>query len=314
MLTLALMTPLQKPKALAPGATIAAIAPSSWFNRDLFMVGVNHLQQAGYNVIYRNDLFEQHRYLAGNDARRAAELMQHLCDPKIDMIMCARGGYGMQRVVPLLDAAQIPATPKLVVGYSDITVLHSFLQTHKQWVTFYGPTIAKHLGSDSPFENWQRLLQAVTHTQPLGTMPMGQSVVIRPGTATGRLVGGCLTLIQMGVGTSYDIDTRDSILFLEDTGEKLYEIDRMITHLKHAGKLKDVRGLILGSMPLHAHDADKQHDYIPTLQELLADFTGPVIAHYPAGHCDPFVTLPLGVEAKLSTLPLCLELTEAACS
>lgn len=304
---------LRKPKALTPNATIAIVAASSWFDRDLFLAGVEQLQAAGFKVVYRQDIFERHNYLAGTDVRRAEEFRHYLNDPSVDAIFFARGGYGAQRLIPLLGAHDIPAAPKLILGYSDVTVLLNYLYNRCNWATFYGPTVAKHFGLEAPPENLRWLLNATTNNLPLGPAPMQGCVVVKPGKAKGRVAGGCLTLVQMGIGTPYDVETEDSILFLEDRGEKLYEIDRMLQHLKHAGKLDEVKGIVFGSMLLHPQDTDKAHELVPMLQEILADFHGPVIAGFSAGHTDPFFPIPLGVTSTLSTEPLDWNFTEAAC-
>jgi muramoyltetrapeptide carboxypeptidase len=289
------------------------VAPSSWFDKELLAAGAAVLKSAGFNLVYRKDLFEKYRYLAGTDVRRAAELNQYLQDPDVAALFFARGGYGIQRIIDQVDIKALPDIPKLVVGYSDITVLLNYLYNKKNWSTFYGPTIAKHIGAGAPQETMDWLLRAVTHREPLGAVPMRESVVIKPGQATGRVAGGCLTLVHMGIGTPYDVQTDGCILFLEDRGEKLYEIDRMLQHLKHAGKLKKTRGIVFGSMLLHPQDADKEGELIPILKEVLEDFNGPIIANFPAGHLDPFVPVPLGVMSTLSTDPLEWKFTEAAC-
>ncbi len=305
---------IRKPKALKQGDTIAVVAPSSWFDRDLLIKGITQLQSAGFKVIHRPDIFEQHLYLAGTDARRTDELCYFLNDPAVSAILFARGGYGAQRIIPLLSDMPIPKTPKLILGYSDVTVLLNYLYNRCGWAGYYGPTIAKHFGPDAPKENLEWFLNATTRTTPIGKAPMQGCTVLKPGKASGRVAGGCLTLVQMGIGTPYDVQTKDTILFLEDRGEKLYEIDRMLQHLKHAGKLDKVRGIVFGSIRLHPQDTDKQHELYPLLQEVLSDFAGPVIAGFQAGHTDPFFPIPLGVASTLSTEPLEWNFTEAALS
>lgn len=303
-----------KPKALCRGDTIAVVAPSSWFDRALLFDGIATLKAAGFNIIHRDDLFAQQSYLAGSDDRRANEFLQYLQDPTVGAIMCARGGYGAQRIVPYLNLKKIKAAPKLVIGYSDVTVLLNLLHNERGWVTVYGPTIAKHLGTGAPPENLDWLLRTLTSTEPLGVLPLREAVVVRPGKAKGPIAGGCLTLVQMGIGTHYDVQTKGTILFLEDRGEKLYEIDRMLQHLKHAEKLKGVKGIVFGSMMLHPQDSAKQQDLVPMLQDVLADFDGPIVANFPAGHTDPFVPLPLGVMSTLATDSLEWKITESACT
>ncbi|PIR21349.1 MAG: LD-carboxypeptidase [Deltaproteobacteria bacterium CG11_big_fil_rev_8_21_14_0_20_47_16] len=305
---------LIKPKALKAGDTIAVIAPSSNFERDRLLDGIAALEHAGFKIIYRDDIFAKDRYLAGPDARRTDELIQYLKDPTISAVMCARGGYGAQRIASELNLKKLKASPKWVIGYSDVTVLLNLIRNQLGWMTVYGPTVAGHFGSKSPRENMEWLLRLTTQSRPLGAVPTREAIVVKPGFASGRVAGGCLTLVQMGIGTPYDVQTDNAVLFLEDRGEKLYEIDRMLQHLKHAGKLNKVKGIVFGSMLLHPQEADKNHELIPLLQDVLSDFEGPVIANFPAGHIDPFMPLPLGVMSTLNTDPLEWNFTEAACS
>lgn len=304
---------LIKPRALRRGDTIAVIAPSSPFDRALFQSGVAALQAAGFKIVYRDDIFSKQNYLAGGDRRRAEEFLQYLQDPGVAAIMCARGGYGAQRIIPHLNLKKIKVAPKLLIGYSDVTVLLNLIQNELGWMTIYGPSITRHFGGDAPPENLEWLLRTVTEPRPLGALPLRETVVVKPGTASGRIVGGCLTLVQMGIGTAYEVQAKNSILFLEDRGEKLYEIDRMLQHLKQAGKFKGVKGIVFGSMILHPQESEQQLNVIPLLQEVLADFDGPIVANFPAGHVDPFVPLPLGVMSTLTAEPLEWKITEAAC-
>lgn len=305
---------LIKPKALKAGDTIAVIAPSSHFEKELLLDGVSVLEKEGFRVVYRDDLFDRDRCFSGTDARRKEEFVQYMQDPSVGAIMCARGGYGAQRVADHLNLKKIKTSPKWVVGYSDVTILLNLIRNQLGWVTVYGPTIARHFGIDAPRQNLEWLLRTITQSRPLGALPMNETVVVKPGRAKGVVSGGCLTLVQMSIGTEYEVQTDNSILFLEDRGEKLYEVDRMLQHLKHAGKLNKVKGIVFGSMILHPQEAEKNRELISLIQEILADFQGPIIANFPAGHVDPFVPLPLGVMSSLSTDPLVWDFTEAACT
>ncbi len=302
---------LKKPPRLRPGATIGLIAPAGAFDPRRFRDGVAFLESQGFHVRYREDIFQRYRYLAGSDARRAAELMEYLRDPTIDAIFCVRGGYGSQRLIPLLDPTQLPSTPKILVGYSDITVLQGFLYRHAQWGGFYGPTVAKHLTAEAPRENFDWLMKACGQTAPLGALPSGTLHVIKPGTAEGPLVGGCLSLLQTGIGTNYAWPLRGGICFLEDVDEKIYALDRLLTHLKHAGAFDGVRGICFGTLGLSPHETAPDN-LDPMLADIFADFPGPVVRGFSAGHADPFCTLPLGCQAILSTEPPRLTITESA--
>ncbi|MBI4366366.1 MAG: LD-carboxypeptidase, partial [Deltaproteobacteria bacterium] len=244
-------------------------------------------------------------------ARRAAELSSLFADPQVRAIFFARGGYGTARVIPLLDVNPAKADPKIVVGYSDLTVLHAYLHHHCKWTSFYGPTLVKHLGDHAPATNWEWCLKAIASLRPLGALPATTCTVIKPGKASGVLLGGCLMLVHCGLKTIYEWDTSGGILFLEDAGEKLYAIDRMLTHLKHAGAFRGVKGLLFGSLVLHPDEPAKDQ-LIPMLTDFFHDFPGPVLAGFPAGHGDPFITLPFGARATLTTDPPGITIDEAA--
>ena len=282
-------------RALNPGDSIGIAAPASPFDRGRFMKGVGALKKLGFQAVYRNDIFDQNRYLAGTDERRSKEFMDFMCDDKISAIMFARGGYGCQRVIPLLDLEKLKKHPKPVIGFSDITALLTFLQQAAGVPTFYGPVMTQ-LGGIKGEVTGKALFRALTTKGTLGPMPVGEAHTIKPGRATGKLAGGCLSLINSGMGTPYELITSESILFIEETGEKVYVLDRMLTQLKNSGKLDSVQGVVFGSLiPVE----NEPHDVEAMIQELFAGFDGPVIAGFPAGHSDKFVTLPLGAEVSL---------------
>lgn len=298
----------KKPPRLQPGNCIGLVAPAGAFEKARISEGAALLESRGFRVRFRDDIFSRHRYMAGTDARRAAELMEFLTDPDIHAVLCVRGGYGTQRVVPLLDPAALPTTPKIVIGYSDITVLHAWLHRHAQWGTFYGPTLGPHLQHTAPLD-W--LLKTCTQPAPIGAFPAPNLHVIKPGTAEGPLVGGCLSLLTHSVGTAYAWPLAGGICFLEDVDEKIYALDRMLTHLKHAGAFEGVKGIVFGTLGLSAQET-APHNLDPMLAEMFADFPGPVVRGLPAGHGDPFFAVPLGCRANLTTIPPTLTVTESA--
>ncbi len=305
------MSTLRKPPRLLPGDTVAIAAPAGAVKSEDIAPGIAMLRAAGFVVRIDDSLFERHRYFAGTDTRRAAELVQYLLDPTVKAIICARGGYGTQRVVTQLQPELFTAQPKIVVGYSDITVLQAWLYRHCQWVGFYGPSVRQHLLPSAPAENLASLLAVCSRTDAIGTLPANHLRVIRPGTAEGVLAGGCLTLVHSGIGTSYEWPLDGSICFLEDRGEKIYALDRMLTHLKDAGAFRNVAGVIFGSLVLSREETAPQ-ELDTMLAEIFADFHGPVLAGFPAGHCDPFITLPLGCHARLTSEPAALTILEGA--
>ncbi len=301
-----------KPKKLVSGDLIAVAAPASPFEPKEFLAGVKKLKELGFRVKFREDIFSKELYLAGHDSRRADELNEFFADPEVAAIFFARGGYGTQRVLPLLDIDLLKDNPKIIAGYSDITALHSFLNLHGVGGNFYAPTIAKHFNRGSA-KTLKLMFSALTTNEPLGKIFSTGARVLKHGNAGGKLTGGCLSLIASSLGTSYEIDTAGSILFIEDVGEAVYTYDRMLTQLKAAGKLRDVSGIIFGSMSLKK--GEKPEWFLKMLKNTLKDFPGPIVYNFPCGHLPfekNFATLPFGVEAELSTKPLKLNVTEGA--
>ncbi len=284
-------------KALKRGDCIGIAAPSSPFDRRVFMKGVHALERLGFKPKFRDDIFDQNRYLAGTDNRRAEELTELFLDRSVAAIMFARGGYGSQRVIPLLDKALIAEHKKPVVGFSDITALLTFLRQGAGVPTFYGPVITQ-LGNAKNDFTENALFSALTKSGAMGEVACQTSKVLAEGSAEGSLVGGCLTLINSSMGTSYELDTSGSILLIEDIGEKVYALDRMLTQLKNSGKLSSAVGIIFGSL---IPPADEPHNVEAMIKDVLSDFSGPVVAGFAAGHLDEFITMPLGASLSISS-------------
>lgn len=281
--------------ALKMGDTIGIAAPSSPFDRAKFMKGVRVLEKLGFKVHYRRDIFDQSRYLAGTDARRAEEFTELLKSRDISAVMFARGGYGSQRVIPLLSADVLKEHPKPVIGFSDITPLLAFLRQNCGIPTFYGPVVIQ-LGGAKGATTADALLRAITTKGPIGTLPAKDARVLKAGSAEGPLVGGCLALINSSMGTPYELSANGAILFIEERNEKVYVLDRMLTQLKNSGVLSAARGIVFGSI---IPPADEPHDVEAMIRDVLSDYQGPVVMNFPAGHTDEFITLPMGVEAEL---------------
>lgn len=297
-----------KPRALKPGDTIGIAASSSPFDAEEFHRGVKALESLGFKIYYRQDIFDKKHYLAGSDKRRADELLELLKNQDIKAIFFARGGYGMVRLLPFLDRAKIEKNPKIVLGYSDITSLLVHLHQQDGWVTFYGPVVAKDIWRlDELTKN--SLYQAVTMTKPLGPFIFTETESLNDGTGEGVLTGGCLSLVVASLGTPYEIDTKDKILFLEDTNEKPYSVDRMLTQLVLAGKLKKTRGILFGNFV----NAGEAAHFRETVLDVLRDFKGPILFNFPAGHGPVKITLPFGIQTRLTAHEKKLEFLEGAC-
>ncbi len=293
-----------KPRRLRPGATIGVIAPAGPGSQEQTDAGIAWLEQAGFRIKPGKTVSQELGYLAGPDDLRAADLNYMFADPAVDGIICLRGGYGTMRLLELLDYDLIRQNPKVFVGYSDITALHTAIGQRTGLVTFHGPMVASDMGKDLPLYTWEYFLQAVAEPAPLGLIANPAQApapeFIAPGTAAGPLTGGNLSLIAATLGTAYEIDTAGKILCLEDVGEAPYRLDRLLTQLTLAGKLQAAAGIVFDVC------ADCEPEAKPpsfTVAEVLAERLGslgkPVLINLHFGHTADKATLPLGVEATL---------------
>lgn len=296
----------QAPPGLAPGARVAVIAPASAFDRPSFENGLA-LIAARYDVRYQPAIFEQHRYLAGSDGRRLRELTDALLDPEIRGVFCARGGYGATRLLAQLSSLA-PAAPKPLVGFSDITALHFWLQS-RGVMSVHGPVLTQ-LGL-LPEETRRRLFQLLESASPAA--PLRATDTYASGVAEGPLLGGTLSVVTRLLGTPYMPSLEGAILLLEDVGERPYRLDRMWTHLELAGVLRQVRGIALGSFT-HCEEKDADYSAADVLRE-LAQATGlPCAAGFPIGHGAANEPVPLGARVRLDAAARSLTFLEAAVS
>jgi len=309
-------TPLVKPPALLPGDTVGIVAPASNVKCGDLEAGCEALRRAGYRPIYLDSILDQDLYFAGSVERRARELEAMFVREDVKAIVCARGGYGANYLLEVLDLEKIKAHPKIFVGYSDLTTLLTHFSDAIGLVTFHGPMIAKDWAHDDGVDvaSWHA---ALTGSAPwelnLGT-GSGVSGLVE-GAAEGILYGGCLSILAASLGTRYEIKTAGSILFLEDVAAKPYQIDRMLMQLKLAGKFKGVRGIVFGEM----RDCLQTGNQGYTLEEVVLRIVGklgvPVAYGVRSGHVTAGnMTLPIGVRAGLTVRngQVRLKLLEAA--
>jgi muramoyltetrapeptide carboxypeptidase len=294
--------PLVRPTALREGDCIGLAAPASPFREEALYKGIGVLQEMGFRVRYEPRVFERYRYLAGRDAERAAELQSLFADPDIKAIFCCRGGYGSQRLLPFLDAAAIRANPKLFMGYSDLTSLLCYLDVRCGLAALHGPVVCGDLRPElSPAVRQQLLgvlIGDMEAMQPPASCQDGLTV-LHAGEAEGRLLGGCLSVFACAIGTPFQPRTRGAILFLEDSGERLYAVDRLLTTLKLSGLLQGVRGLVFGHMDRVEADAELPYDAKDVIVDVLDDLGIPILYGFPSGHCPQPLTLPFGVRAAI---------------
>lgn len=276
---------------------IGVAAPSSPFDKKLFRKGIDCLKKMGFEVYFQKDIFAKKGYLAGSVKRRAEELTQLIRRKDIQAIIFARGGYGSQQMIPLLHPKNLKRDCKLLIGFSDLTPLLNFLNQKAGFPALYGPVVTQ-LGNNPSKKTLQSLRWHLAGKKPHPPVDLKNCKILKSGRASGKLAGGCLRLIVSSIGTPYALDLKNKILFFEDTNEKAYAVDRMLTQLKNSGALKSVKGILIGTL---AQRKDDPHSMQAMLKEVLDDFKGPVVFGFPAGHTNNFISLPLGVKAILDT-------------
>lgn len=305
--------PYLLPEPLKAGATIGVIAPASAAKRKTTEAGLQYLRDRGYKIKTAPNLNRGKFFLAGPDAVRLKYLEQFLRDPEIDGIICVRGGYGLIRIIDQLNYTRLAKVkPKVLVGYSDITVLQMALAAKLGWVTYSGPMVSSEMGQTiSPFsEEWLwRMIGG--HSYPVElTNPEDQPLqVFRPGSAEGVLIGGCLSLITPLLGTALMPDLKGAILVIEDIGEKTYHLDKHLQILRLHGVFDQIAGLIVGQftdcLPKNPKRSFTLEDY---LNNVLKGYHFPVITNCAYGHLKRRLTLPIGVRVRLSTDPISITL------
>jgi len=306
---------LVRPPALLRGDTVGIVAPAGVVKREEFEAGLLNLQELGFNPVYSQSILDRELYFAGRTDRRVSELHEMFRAPEVKAIICARGGYGTNHLLPHLNLDLIASRPKIFCGYSDITTLLTYFYREIGLVCFHGPMLAKdfsrprgvHLSSFSAATNGQTSWTTTTSDSP-------GLEAIRQGVGEGRLYGGCLSLLVASLGTAYEIETENAILFLEDLGEWPYRIDRMLMQLKFAGKLQQVRGIIFGEMVDCAPPAGSDYSLQQVISQTLSEFDIPIAYGLRSGHVSAGnITLPIGVRARLSVdETVTLEVLEAA--
>ncbi len=271
------------------------------------------LRRLGFKVMAGQAALRRYGYLAGNDKERARDLENAFSNPAIKGIFCTRGGYGTSRLLEHFDLRLARRHPKILIGFSDITLLHLALQA-AGLVSFWGPMPAASTGLNAFSASW--LSRAVMQHAPLGRVPLSRGYkagVLRRGKTAGRLTGGTITLLAASLGTPYEVQTKGRIVFLEEIGEEPYRIDRMITQLLAAGKLSDAAGMVLGVF------RDCAPRLFPgkrglSLEEMLIDRLRPlgipIFSGLAIGHTADQVTLPYGVKAGMDAGKCLLEILE----
>ena len=289
-----------RPAALRPGDTVGIIAPAGPIEHDALEASCAWLLRRGYQPFYLPSILDRDLYFAGSAARRLDEFHQMFARPEVKAILCARGGYGCNYLLPKIDLDLVRSNPKIFCGCSDVTTLLTYLCDAAGMVTFHGPMLNIDVRPDGVDDkSW---LAAMTSGEPYQLQFSSDEVqTLVPGSAEGMLYGGCLSLLCASLGTPYEVETRGAILFLEDLAEPAFRIDRMLMHLKLAGKFAGVRGVIFGEMlncgPRGAPDFTLQD----VVQRVLCDLGVPIAYGLKSGHVSGGnITLPFGDAARFT--------------
>ncbi|MFO7963967.1 MAG: LD-carboxypeptidase [Desulfobacterales bacterium] len=282
------------PEKLKAGDTVGIVAPSGRFDRDKFYRGVEIIESMGLRVTFPKGIFDACGYLSAPDDIRAAHLEAAFADPDVKAVLCARGGYGAVRVLTRLDFEKMRSSPKWFVGFSDITALLAAIYGKCGFAVLHGPMAATLTDMD---ETSITLFQKALMDPEKYRLPLDNCRIIQPGKAFGKVCGGNLTTLCHLIGTEYQPRFANHILFLEDTGEAAYRIDRMMHHLLLSGCLRGIRGVVLGTF----HGCGDYGRVVDIMCEVLEGSGIPIVADFPAGHGSANVAIPMGTPAVLDT-------------
>jgi muramoyltetrapeptide carboxypeptidase len=285
------------PPTLQKGDRIRIVAPAGKVSKEKVFPGIELLQEMDYEVLIGNHVFDRHFQYAGTDHQRAADLQEAINDPLTRAIICARGGYGSVRIVEKLNFTPFLESPKWLVGFSDVTVLHSVLNS-LHIASVHGAMPGSFLENKKPLKSFHSLMEALT----LGNsqVDIEANPLNRNGKCTGELVGGNLSLLYSLQGTPWQLDTRGKILFLEDVSEYLYHLDRMMQNLRLSGQLKHLSGLVVGGLTdMKGNESPFGKSACEIIREAVQHYNFPVSFDFPAGHIPKNLSLILGAQYEL---------------
>ena len=280
-------------RSLGPGSAVALVAPAGVFEADRYEKGAGLLRSAGYEVVPGRNAFNRKGYLAGTDLERLEDLTEAVLDPAIEAIVCIRGGYGSGRLLPGIPFESFRANPKLFIGHSDITFLHLGLSHMAGWTTFHGPNL---VGMSEVARRAESVLEVLSGKASFhwGFSP---EQVLRPGRVKGPVLGGNLSCLTRLIGTPYLPDPEGALLLIEDCGEALYRLDRMMNHLRLASVLPALGAILLGDFDRCA----RENDICAMIMEHVSDYDFPVVRGLPFGHGERNDVIPLGAPFLLDT-------------
>ena len=295
---------MKTPPFLRPGDRIAIVAPARWVTKEQIAPALATIEQWGFESVVYTQVYKKNHQFAGSDVARASALQKALDDPSVKAVVFARGGYGTVRVLPLLDFRRFVQKSKWIVGFSDITALHSYINRQLGIKTLHAP-MAVHFSEEKKSDIALHLLKDILTGKNV-EYSFPSHLLNRAGTCKGELIGGNLSVMYSLRGTPADIDSKGKILFLEDVDEYLYHIDRMMMNLKYSGVLKDLKGLVVGAF------SDMKDNTVPfgksaerIILEAVKEYNYPVAFGFPAGHVKENWPLVMGSYVSLKIANRC---------
>ena len=295
---------MKYPKTLKKGATIGLIATSSDTETARVAACVKKLEDMGYKVKAADNLDSNYGgYMAGTGEIRGQWVNRMFADPEVDAIFCVRGGDGSSRIMEYLDYDMIRQNPKIFLGYSDVTNLHLALNQKCDLVTFHGPMVSSNMVDSFDEETEKSLFQALNAEEDYTfSNPEGFPIeVLKEGKATGKLIGGNLSLLSASIGTPYEMDTKNKIVFIEEVCEPISKIEKWAYHLRNAGKFRECSGVILGQFTKIVNEDLPEFDSICCMKDVLEGLDIPVLYNVQSGHSKPMMTLPMGAVCTIDT-------------
>jgi muramoyltetrapeptide carboxypeptidase len=295
---------MRYPKKLVKGDTIGLVATSSPVATERISQCVKAMEELGFKVKVADNLDENYGgYMAGNGKTRGEWLNKMFADPEVDGIFCVRGGDASSRAMEYIDYDIIRNNPKVFVGYSDVTNIHLSLTQDCDLITFHGPMVSSNIVDDFDEETKAGLFRALDAEEPWEFInPKGFEIgVMKEGKGTGRLTGGNISLLSASIGTPYELDTKDKILFIEEVCESITKVEKWMYHLRNAGKLRECKGIILGQFTDIVNEKDQAYDELCCLREIFEGLDIPVVYNVQSGHSKPMMTLPMGAMCSIDT-------------
>jgi muramoyltetrapeptide carboxypeptidase len=291
---------MPKPRALQAGDRVALVAPASAFRRDEFDAGVLELQRIGFSPVFDDRVFERHLYLAGPAQLRADSWLDAWRDPGTAALIAVRGGYGSVHLLPLLSEAVVRETPKLFIGYSDNTSLLIWLTLYCGLVSFHGPMVEGRFARGPEGYDLDTFMRVAGSARPAGEIRHPGVEILKKGEARGMLIGGTLTQLVASLATPYAFSPPPGhVLFIDETGERPYKIDRMLTQLRLSGILARASAIVFNELP-RCEEPNGTPSARAVVADYLSDFPGPVLFGLPSGHTPgATLTLPFGVQSRV---------------